>query len=415
MDQSSDPTLRPPSNWRWMVCVMLLLATTLNYMDRMTLNQTSIRLSQSLNLNNIQYGYLESVFSLTFAVGTLAAGWMVDRFGVRWIYPLAVAGWSFAGLMTGFANSFVILLVCRAALGLFESANWPCGVRTIRQVMLPAERSFGNSLFQSGTAIGAIITPMIVLACLNLSTSGETDSSSWQLPFRIIGLIGFAWVVGWFFVPGRILKHEQINNSKSTSYGSIFRDRRFYILIAIIIGVNSSWHTFRIWLPKYLVIMEGYSETEMQKFSILYYVFADIGTWTIGLGTLFFAKCGYSLHSVRLVAFAGCTGLVLISIFVPLTHHHILLPYLLLTFGFGALGLFPTYFALSQELSAVHQGKVTGTLGFINAIYLAGMSAVQGQFIEASKRYDIALACAGVPSLIALLILLFFWRTSNRA
>ena len=168
-------------------------------------------------------------------------------------------------------------------------------------------------------------------------------------------------------------------------------------------------------MPKYLVHTGGYSETEMLKFSTLYYVFADIGTWTVGLATLYFANRGFKLHSVRLVAFAGCTGLVLLSVFVPFAEPNWLLPLVLLSFGFGALGLFPTYFALSQELSATHQGKVTGTLGFINAIYLAAMSAGQGQYLEATKRYDLALAVAGLPALLSLIVMLLFWRRENRA
>lgn len=394
------------------MCGFLFLATTLNYMDRVALNQTSVRISKALNLDNVQYGYLESVFSLAFAVGTLSAGWLVDRVGVRWIYPLAVAGWSVAGLATGFANTFLVLCLCRLALGFFEAANWPCGVRTVRQVMPPAERSLGNSLFQSGTAIGAIVTPVIVLACVAYveRTDPANAASAWRWPFLIIGAIGFLWVIGWFLLPGRVLSGTVEPTATGGSYWSIFSDRRFYVLIAVIIGVNTSWHTFRIWLPKYLVGMAGYSEPEMQKFSILYYLCADIGTWTVGLGTLLFAKRGMGLHSVRLTAFAGCTGLVLLSAIVPFVGPTAMLPLVLLLFGFGALGLFPTYFAFSQNLSATHQGKVTGTLGFLNAIYLAGMSAVQGRYVQATGRFDLMLAVAGVPALIALVVLFVWWR-----
>lgn len=82
-DPYDIPSPPAPSPWRWAVCGLLLLATTLNYMDRVALNQTSVRISTALNLDNVQYGYLESIFSLAFAVGTLSAGWLVDRGGVR--------------------------------------------------------------------------------------------------------------------------------------------------------------------------------------------------------------------------------------------------------------------------------------------------------------------------------------------
>lgn len=416
MPQSYESIGPRPSPWRWVVCGLLLLATTLNYMDRVALNQTSVRITKSFGLTESQYGYLESVFSLAFAVGTLSAGWLVDRGGVRWVYPLAVAGWSLAGFLTGYAESFATLLVCRLTLGIFEAANWPCGVRTVRQVMPPAERSLGNSLFQSGTAIGAIITPMIVLACLAWSEANDPDNAhSWRLPFRVIGAIGFIWVGLWLLLPGRVLTNPvEQSDAGSTSYWSIFRDHRFYVLIAVIIGVNTSWHTFRIWLPKYLVNMNGYSEREMQIFSIWYYVCADVGAWTVGLLTLLYARRGLNLHHVRLGAFAGCTALVLLSLVLPIVHNSAVLPIVVLVFGFGALGLFPTYFALSQNLSSQHQGKVTGTLGFINGFAMAGMSAMQGRYIDETGRFDRVLAVAGIPALIALVLALIYWRNEKR-
>ncbi|MFO0935471.1 MAG: MFS transporter [Gemmataceae bacterium] len=433
MTNSPDPqTDAPPSSWRWGVCGLLLLATTLNYMDRVALNQSSVRISQALRLDNVEYGSLESVFSLAFAVGTLVTGWLVDRAGVRWIYPLAVAGWSLAGFCTGFANTFAVLLICRCSLGFFEAANWPCGVRTVREAMPPAERSLGNSLFQSGTAIGAIITPLIILLCMQYADPHESErlatvavaggavvnvvglpaESTWRLPFLAIGLLGFVWVFAWFLLPKGLFDRKSnspVSASSIASFSSVFRDRRFFILIAVIVGVNFAWHTFRIWLPKYLVHAGGYSEAAMLKFSTLFYISADVGTWTVGLATLFLARRGFPLHSVRVAAFAGCTGLVLLSTMVVWVRQEWLLPVLLLAVGFGSLGLFPTYFALSQELSATHQGKVTGTLGFINALVMAAMSAGQGAVIEATKRYDWALSVAGVPALIALMVLVYCW------
>ena len=84
----------PPSAWRWGLCALLLLATTLNYMDRVALNQSSVRISQALGLDNLEYGTLESVFSLAFAVGTLIAGWLVCRtLPARAIEPSRATTW----------------------------------------------------------------------------------------------------------------------------------------------------------------------------------------------------------------------------------------------------------------------------------------------------------------------------------
>lgn len=155
-----------PSSIRWWICGLLLLATTLNYMDRVALNQTSVEVKKAFDLNADDWGKIEAAFSVAFAIGTISAGWLVDRVGVYFVYPALVVGWSVAGFLTGFSNGFSSLLAFRFLLGLFEAGNWPCGIRTTCQVLPPEERAFGNSLFQSGTAIGAIVTPFIVLGCI---------------------------------------------------------------------------------------------------------------------------------------------------------------------------------------------------------------------------------------------------------
>src|SRR5262245_30029597 len=93
---------RPPS-WRWWICGLLLLATMLNYMDRLTLNLTAVRIMEAFRLDERDYGLLESAFAYAFALGAIISGWMVDRWNVRWIYALAVLAWSTAGFATGLA------------------------------------------------------------------------------------------------------------------------------------------------------------------------------------------------------------------------------------------------------------------------------------------------------------------------
>src|SRR5437588_4109818 len=102
-----DPVAKSPvrsASWRWLVCGLLLLATMINYMDRLTLNQTASRIKAELHLNNEEYGDVESAFGIAFAAGALVVGWSADRWNVRWIYPAAVAGWSAAGALTGLAH-----------------------------------------------------------------------------------------------------------------------------------------------------------------------------------------------------------------------------------------------------------------------------------------------------------------------
>jgi ACS family hexuronate transporter-like MFS transporter len=407
---TTPPPIISYSPWRWWVCVLLLLATVLNYMDRTALNQTSKQIIAAFDLDEVGYANLESAFVLAFGIGTLACGWLVDRVSVRWVYPALVLGWSAAGFLTGYATEVWFLFACRIALGLFEAGNWPCGIKTTRQVLRPAERSLGNSLFQSGTALGAILTPLVILAYYQYTPSDHPDA--WRAPFRVIGLLGLVLVALWFLT----LKPTHLEGPSGTgrdlraeSYFAIFRDVRFWILVVLVTGVNSSWHTARVWLPLYLQNRRGYSPTDVQWFSAAYYLFADVGSWAVGFGSLYLTWRGVSVHRSRVLAFAACTGLVLGSAAIPFLSDGVAITAVLFLFGCGALGLFPTYFALSQELSARHQGKVTATLGFLNSLYLAGMYRAEGVFVKSTGQYEWMLAFAGVPAAVALACVLLFW------
>src|SRR5437016_1084250 len=99
------------SAWKWWVCVLLFLATVINYMDRQTLSQTAKNIKDELHLNNQEYGDLELAFGVAFALGALIVGWIADRWNVRWIYALSLVGWSAAGFVTGLVQTFWPLLV----------------------------------------------------------------------------------------------------------------------------------------------------------------------------------------------------------------------------------------------------------------------------------------------------------------
>lgn len=418
---------------KWWICGLLLLATTLNYMDRMALNQTSVRISQFFSLSNADYGMLEGWFSFAFAIGALVMGFVVDRGNVRLLYPAMVLGWSIAGFATGLAETFSILLACRFMLGLFEAGNWPCAVWTVRRVLPAEQRSFGNGLFTSGTALGAIITPMIVLGCLAYAdpfasaraalsslVGGAavevypTSPKAWQLPFLVIGAFGLGWIVLWFaVVRDRDIRRPvvaEVDGAKPTeSFRVVLADRRFWLLLVMVLAINSPWHSLRVWLPKFLQQGRGYSESEMMAFSSVYYLFADFGSIAVGLATIRLAR-RMSVENARLIAFAVCSTLTLLTILVATLPKSPLLLGVLLLVSFGTLGLFPTYFAFSQDLSAKHQGKVTGTLGCLNALYLWLLFPLQGLLIDRTQSYGLGIAVSGALPLVSLAAMLAFWR-----
>jgi ACS family hexuronate transporter-like MFS transporter len=388
---------------------VLLLATVINYMDRTTLNLLSKEIKTAFELDNRRYGWLESGFQIAFGVGAVVFGVIVDRYGVRRVYPAAVVGWSAAGFLTGYVDSYWALFGCRVMLGVFEAGNWPCGIRTIRQVVTPAERSLANSIFQSGTGLGAIVTPPVVAACLWWAGS----DSEWRVPFRVIGLIGLSWVFVWLFlVPKSLLNDPPQSAGRSTEpFRRVFADRRFYILVVVIIGVNTCWHTFRVWLPLYLRENLGYTQREALWFNTAYFLVADVGSWLVGLSVLLLPKLGLTLWRARMSVFTVGVLLTSTAAALPVVPRGWVEPLVLVT-GFGALGLFATYFALSQELSGPNQGKVTGTLGCVNSLFLAALYPVQGSFSDWAGGHLRVLSVAWVPAAAAWLVVMLWWPKS---
>ena len=142
----------------------MLLATMLNYMDRQALAQQATEISRELKLTNEDYGQLETGFGLAFAVGGIVTGLIADRISPRWLYPAVLLGWSAVGFATGWVTSYRELLVCRVLLGFFEAGHWPCALVTAQRLLSRRDRPLGNSILQSGASLGAIATPIVVLA-----------------------------------------------------------------------------------------------------------------------------------------------------------------------------------------------------------------------------------------------------------
>jgi ACS family hexuronate transporter-like MFS transporter len=184
------PSTHAPA-WAWGICWLMFASTVLNYMDRQAIALVGPRIRQEFHLSNAGYGWVLAAFYLTYALFQVPAGYLADRAGARRTYAAAVVLWSFAGIATAFvpAQALGILLACRAMLGVGESFNWPCALRCTAAVLPPADRSLGNGIFNSGAAIGAVVTPWTVPLI--------ASAYGWRTAFVVIGVLGFVWVVAW--------------------------------------------------------------------------------------------------------------------------------------------------------------------------------------------------------------------------
>jgi ACS family hexuronate transporter-like MFS transporter len=397
------------ASWKWWVCGLLLFASMINYMDRQTLANAAVRISTQFGLNQEQYGNLEMVFGWAFAVGSVVFGVMVDRVSVRWVYPAVLVLWSGTGFATGLAQSYDGLLVCRTLLGFFEAGHWPCAIKTTQRLLEPKDRAMGNSLLQSGASVGAILTPLVMKTML----SGQLES--WRAPFQVIGALGVVWIVFWFaMLRESDLSFASVKATQATADdpGASWRvllSRRMLVVLFVVACINTAWQILRAWLPKFMMEGRGYAETDALYFNSLFYVATDVGCLGAGALTLWLARRGVSVHQSRLLVFAGCAGLTALTTVVSVLPKGWPLLAVLLIVGAGALGVFPVYHALTQELSPYHQGKVTGLAGVAAWAFSSPAQRFFGRLIDQTGSFDLGFALVGCLPLLAFVPLWLLW------
>ncbi|MGV3483534.1 MAG: MFS transporter [Planctomycetaceae bacterium] len=398
--------------WQWWVSGLLLMATMINYMDRQTLSNMAVRITQQFDLSNEQYGDIEFVFGVAFAVGSLFFGILADRVSVRWLYPLILVAWSAVGFATGLAHGYSSLLVCRCLLGFFEAGHWPCALIVTQSVMSRGNRVMGNSILQSGASLGAVLTPILIRVMIGHSTEPDV----WRLPFFVVGGIGLLWAAMWLIVikPGDLQRSAAVEGPSAP--GSVvgwildlMRDRRFWALTIMVVSINTSWQLVRAWLPKFLQEGRGYSEVEALYFNSVYFIFTDVGCIAAGLAALWLVRRGVQVHTSRVLVYFACSLLAAMTTAAAFLPQGWPLLATLLCVAAGTLGVFPCYYSFTQEVTVTHMGRLTGMLSFIGWIASAPTQKWFGYVVDRTGSYDFNLAILGWAPLLGLIAFLMLW------
>ena len=408
-------TAGPGRSWKWWVCGVLLLATMLLYMDRLTLAVTATLLRDTIHLDAGRYGWLEESFSYAFAFGGILFGFVADRVGPRRLYPLVLAGWSVAGLVTPLAvwepvttflgdpgnpgsGEFRWMLACRTLLGFFESGHWPCALIAARNVLTADERPLGNSVLQSGASLGAVLTPLVV-------EGFRYAGAPWQTPFVVIGAVGLFWVPLWLRLTRSrtVDRHpDPVSAAAGRTVSPIRVAFQFAMLAVIVITISLTWQIHRAWQPKYLKEHHHYQEGEANLFASGYYLVADVGCLGAGALVSLLVARRVPVRSARLLVFGACAGLIALSVAVPYMDRGPLLLAALLAVGAGALGAHPQYYALAQELPARHMGVLSGVLAATSWVAVGFVQGRMGEYVKRTESYDLPLLVTGLAPLVGL-------------
>ncbi len=221
------------TNYRWVICGMLFLATTINYMDRQVLSLTwKDFIAPEFHWTDADYGRIAAIFSIVYAIGNLFSGRFIDWIGTKRGYLWAIGIWSLGACMHAFCGvatsawlglegkedlinavgtstaviasvSAWFFIVCRIVLGLGESGNFPCAIKVTAEYFPKKDRAFPTSIFNSGSTIGALIAPI----CIPLIAKFY----GWEMAFIIIGALGFVWLGLWVFIYKKPEENKHVN------------------------------------------------------------------------------------------------------------------------------------------------------------------------------------------------------------
>ena len=180
------------TNYRYTILGLLFLANVINYIDRQAIGLLKPILETEFHWSEKDYGNIIFWFNAIYAIGYVIAGWFVDSVGAKIGYGVAVLLWSIAAMGHALAKSIAGFIMARGILGFAEGGNFPAVIKSIAEWFPVKERSFASGFMISGTTVGPIVAPFIVLWLAN--------HYSWQISFIATGSLGIVWVIAWYFL-----------------------------------------------------------------------------------------------------------------------------------------------------------------------------------------------------------------------
>lgn len=412
MDVSSDKPLGHMSRYRWVICALLFFATTINYIDRQVLGILAPTLQQDIGWSESQYGAIVSWFTLAYAIGYVIAGRMMDRIGTRAGFSISVVLWSIAAMGHSLARSVTGFSIARFALGAGESGNFPASIKTVAEWFPGKERALATGIFNAGSNVGAIITPLVV--------PWIALTYGWQMAFIVTGLLGFVWLGFWLVLYRRPNEHPKVSAAElayiqsdpvdapaKIGWGRLLRRRETWAFAIGKFMTDPIWWFYLYWLPKFLDTRYDIKLAKVAAPLIVIYLLADVGSVGGGWLSGYFIKRGWTVNAARKITMLIAAVLILPTALAPSMN-----------------GMWPAVFIVGLA-AAAHQwwsaniftlssdmfprqavGTVVGIGGFAGAMGGVLFQRVTGNVLQTNgNNYVPIFIVCGVAYVLALLVI----------
>ncbi len=400
----------PIGRRRWMICGLLFFATTVNYMDRQVIALLKPTLQIQFGWTEVGYSNIVTAFQFAYGAGLLIIGKLIDRLGTRKGFSLAVFVWSASAMAHAAASSVLQFGIARFSLGLGEAGSFPAAVKAVAEWFPKRERALATGLFNSGSNIGAIVTPLVV--------PWITYRFGWRMAFIATGAVGFVWIVCWLSLYRRPEEDAKVTaaelayiqsdppdeaaDSKSTvPWLALLKLPQAWAIAAGKFFTDPIWWVYLFWMPDFLSKL-GLSLTGMALPLFVIYSGACVGS--IGGGWLSSAmlKRGWALNVSRKSAMLVCALAVTPIMFAAHTTNAWLAVGLVAIAAGAHQGWSANIYTLASDMfprKAVASVVGFGTLaGSISGMCIA---KTVGYILQRTHSYVPIFAMAGVAYLVA--------------
>ena len=411
------PEARRSTAWKWWIAIVLFLATVLTYLDRQTLSLCAPMVCEEMKLSDEQYGQLLSAFRWTYALMHVVAGFAADRLPLRMTYAVAVLVWSAAGAAAAFVNRFWHLVMTRQLLGVGEAFNWPCATRIVANVLPPEDRGLASGIFNSGSAVGSLAAPFVILP---LATC-----FGWRMAFLSMGALGLVWVALWLWTTRRgTLAHNAVrevpaDKPRTAAVGNrlaasvrwirqVILQPAFWMLLLVGVSVNPCWYFLNDWIPKYMHDQRGMSQLTAGMISVPVFLAADLGNLAGGGLVKYLAMRGWSLRRARGTTLTLAVLLIVPVAWITQVPTAMLAVAMLACAGFGITAILANYTACQQDFSFANVGAVAGILGMACNVFAAIVNPWIGRYVDQTGTYYLIFLLIGVLPLVALVAIVVF-------
>lgn len=347
---------------------MVFIATGLNFLDRQVLSITIIKIQKEFNLNNVQYGMINTSFLISYALMFTIAGRLTELYGGKVGLGFSVVIWSVASSLHGVIGGFYQLIMVRFLLGLGEGGCFPGAAKTVSELFDQKDRAFANGIAIGGSAMGAVLAPPLTILISN--------SLGWRWSFIIPGIIGITWVITWGLIPWKNAKIETaplIIKEKAFSFLEILKNRTAQIFILMRFLLDPVFYFIMFWIPKYLNEQRSVSFDEIGH--LLWIPFLALGVSNMLGGWISdrLIRNGISLNKARKVIMGMAAALTISAVLVQNVSS------VALAIGLMSVLLFAHGFWITNYITAI--ADVFGARGTSTVVGLSGTAGALSSLI----------------------------------